>query len=118
MLRRVAQILAQHVREGDHALRLGGDEFAVILNGSPGGDETKLRRVAFARSRAVRAAVAHRDWDDLAPGLSLTISIGVTCGMLGPRREETAEELYRRADRDLYIAKSRRSVPTPPRDAP
>ena len=118
VLRRVAQILAQHVREGDHALRLGGDEFAVILNGSPGGDETKLRRVAFARSRAVRAAVAHRDWDDLAPGLSLTISIGVTCGMLGPRRKETAEELYRRADRDLYIAKSRRSVPTPPRDAP
>ena len=34
--------------------------------------------------------------------------------MLGPRRKETAEELYRRADRDLYVAKSRRSVPDLP----
>ena len=115
VLRRVAQVLAQHVRQGDNALRLGGDEFAVILNGSgPGADETKLRRVAFARSRAIRAAVANLDWDDLAPGLAPTISIGVTCGMLGPRRKETAEELYRRADRDLYVAKARRSVPDLP----
>ena len=114
VLRGVAEVLAQHVRQGDKALRLGGDEFAVLLNGSPGADETKLRRVAFARSRAIRAAVAHRAWDEIAPGLSPTISIGVTSGMLGPRRKETAEELYRRADRDLYVAKSRRGVPDVP----
>lgn len=114
VLRGVAGVLAQHVRQGDKALRLGGDEFAVLLNGSPGADEAKLRRVAFARSRAIRAAVAHRDWDEITPGLSPTISIGVASGMLGPPRTETAEEIYRRADRDLYIAKSRRAVPDVP----
>ena len=114
VLRGVAEILAQHVRLGDKALRLGGDEFAVLLNGGPDADEAKLRRVAFARSRAIRAAVAHRDWNEIAPGLSPTISIGVTSGMLGPHRTETAEEIYRRADRDLYVAKSRRAVPDVP----
>jgi diguanylate cyclase (GGDEF)-like protein len=114
VLRGVAEVLAQHVRQGDKALRLGGDEFAVLLHGSPGADEAKLRRVAFARSRAIRAAVAHRDWDEITPGLSPTISIGVASGMLGPPRTETAEEIYRRADRDLYIAKSRRAVPDVP----
>ena len=114
VLRRVAEVLAQHVRQGDHALRLGGDVFAVLLNGSLGAVETELRRVAFARSRAIRAAVADRDWDEISPGLSPTVTIGVSSGMLGPPRKETAEELYRRADRELYVAKSRRSVPDGP----
>ena len=70
--------------------------------------------MAFARSRAIRAAVAHRDWDEITPGLAPTISIGVASGMLGLPRTETAEEIYRRADRDLYIAKSRRAVPDVP----
>ncbi len=114
VLRGEAEVLGQHVRQGDKALRLGGDEFAVLLNGGPDADEAKLRRVAFARSRAIRAAVAHRDWDEITPGLAPTISIGVASGMLGPPRTETAEEIYRRADRDLYIAKSRRAVPDVP----
>ncbi|MFZ1907983.1 MAG: diguanylate cyclase, partial [Burkholderiales bacterium] len=51
----------------------------------------------------VRAAVAARDWGDIAPGLALSVSVGLA----GYRKDDTAEQLIKRADAALYAAKDR-----------
>jgi len=107
-LRRVGGLLAGLVRPGDLALRLGGDEFAVLLavdreaGTIPAPD---LRATASARAVALHEAVAGTDWTDVAPGLAVTLSVGVAVAVLGPRSPGAAERLYRDADADLYRAK-------------
>jgi diguanylate cyclase (GGDEF)-like protein len=114
VLRRVGLLIAAHVRPGDMALRLGGDEFAVVLEEdherSPGqsrGDLEAMRRTALGRAQALREAVAVTDWNRLAGGLSVRVSVGVAVSTLGPQRPDAADRLYRTADADLYAGKSR-----------
>jgi diguanylate cyclase (GGDEF)-like protein len=89
----VGRLLHAHVRQSDCAVRLGGDEFALVL-ASAGVD------VARRRAEALIAAVRAQPWGDLAPGLSVTVSVGLASG-------KTAEfaSLIERADRALYDAK-------------
>lgn len=89
----VGRLLHAHVRQSDCAVRLGGDEFALVL-ASAGID------VARRRAEALIAAVRAQPWADLAPGLSVTVSVGLASG-------QTAEftALIERADRALYRAK-------------
>jgi diguanylate cyclase (GGDEF)-like protein len=89
----VGRLLHAHVRQSDCAVRLGGDEFAVVL-ASTGVD------VARRRAEALVAAVRAHPWQDLAPGLQITASVGLASG-------RTAEftDLIQRADRALYQAK-------------
>ena len=47
----------------------------------------------------MQAAVRHHRWDGLAPGLSVTVTIGVADG------GEEPEDLLRRADAALYEGK-------------
>jgi diguanylate cyclase (GGDEF)-like protein len=111
-LRRVARVVAGHVRPGDLALRLGGDEFAVIITeehdttGTGGLD--LLRSTAEARARVLRDAVAATDWERIAPGLAVRLSIGVAVGFLGPHERDAADRLYREADVTLYVDKGAR----------
>ncbi len=108
-LRRVARVLATHVRPGDMALRLGGDEFAVVFadrQESPGEDLDTLRRTAVHRAGVLREAVALTDWDRIAPGLSVRLSVGVAAATLGPGSPGAADRLYRQADAHLYQAKA------------
>jgi diguanylate cyclase (GGDEF)-like protein len=107
-LRRVARLVDQHVRPGDMALRLGGDEFAVVLE--PGHDDPEqLSRTAHGRAAALAEAVARVDWDRVADGLAVSISVGVAVAVLGPQDPGAADDLYRRADTDLYVAKGDRT---------
>jgi diguanylate cyclase (GGDEF)-like protein len=90
VLRAAADLVREHLRDGDIAARLGGDEFAVIAPdtasaGAPALAE-RLRR-SFARLRDP----------------AVTASFGVAECM----EEESAEDLLRRADHALYEAKRR-----------
>ena len=89
VLQTVAGILRAQSREGDQLLRYGGDEFLVLLRGDVG-----LARVVAAR---IREAVDDHPWGEVAPGLAVTVSIGVARG--------GNEDLLFSADRALLVAK-------------
>jgi diguanylate cyclase (GGDEF)-like protein len=93
VLREIAAILRSHCRPEDAAIRLGGDEFALFLR-------TDLATAARIGER-ILGVVTARDWNQVAYGLQVTLSIGVAAldeGMDG-------RELYDLADRNLYTAK-------------
>jgi diguanylate cyclase len=93
------------VRPGDLALRLGGDEFAVVLR--PGQqDPATLRRSAREQATALREAVDRTDWERVAPGLRISVSVGVAAARVGPGMTRGADALYREADADLYVDKA------------
>jgi diguanylate cyclase (GGDEF)-like protein len=94
VLVRVAGLLDRQVRGGDMVVRTGGEEFTVVMPGA-GPEE------AAACCERLCRTVAEAPWNDLAPGLTLTVSIGVAshpfCDDIG--------ELQRTADERLYAAK-------------
>jgi diguanylate cyclase (GGDEF)-like protein len=93
VLREVATVLRAHCRQDDVAVRLGGDEFALFLR-------CDLATAARVGAR-IRDVIAARDWNELALGLRVTLSMGVAQladGMSG-------RDLYDLADRHLYAAK-------------
>jgi diguanylate cyclase (GGDEF)-like protein len=89
----VARMLHSHVRQSDCAVRLGGDEFALVLASTDAG-------VARRRAEDLVAAVRDQPWEDLAPGLAITISVGLASG-----RSTEFPTLIERADGALYEAK-------------
>ncbi|MBO3743028.1 GGDEF domain-containing protein [Actinoplanes flavus] len=93
VLVRLGQILAAQVRPADLAARLGGDEFVVIL-------AEVLPGVPEARAGQILDAVRTHPWSEIAPGLTVSVSIGVHHG---GRAELPA--LLSDADRSLYEAK-------------
>ncbi|MBM2614366.1 GGDEF domain-containing protein [Actinoplanes sp. LDG1-06] len=94
VLAAIGGILSQHVRPADLAARLGGDEFVVILAGV-------RPEVTESRAQAVVDAVREFAWPSIAPGLAVSISIGVHHG--GP---DQLAGLASDADKRLYRAKS------------
>ena len=95
VLRRVARACPHGLRQRDMVGRTGGEEFLVLL------PDTRLTD-ALPVGERVRAAVAATAFNDLAPGLATTISIG-----LAELRPEDADlaALVTRADLALYRAK-------------
>jgi diguanylate cyclase (GGDEF)-like protein len=96
VLRAVAGILRQHVRQSDVVARFGGEEFVVLFPG------TTLEQ-AVAASEKVCALVREHPWAGLHPGLAVTISAGVAEAGAHP----TYEKLLSEADARLYQAKHR-----------
>ena len=89
-LRALARALQAEVRAGDVACRLGGDEFAAILPGATRDEALKvaervLKRLADQGSYHVSGGVADYTPEDGAGG--------------------TSADLYRTADRTMYLAK-------------
>ncbi|HKR99846.1 MAG TPA: diguanylate cyclase, partial [Candidatus Dormibacteraeota bacterium] len=93
----VATRLRQQVRKHDLAARLAGDEFALLLDG--------LRQPADARMVAERVVASLADPMPI-DGLRLKVGGSVGLAIVTDQREAvTAEELLRRADMAMYLAK-------------
>ncbi len=90
---RVARILAKSIRQDDLAARLGGDEFGLVIRSAGA-------KVGTARAEAILRTVNDEAWDEVAPGLSVRLSIGVVAG-----DPSSFEQLVHRCDAALYKAK-------------
>lgn len=88
---RVAGILSQACRGTDIIGRYGGDEFVIIL------PDTASDEVLFLAER-LRSKIALTDFRE---GIHITVSGGIS-----ELKEESAEELIKKADLQLYKAKA------------
>lgn len=100
VLRVIADVLSSSVRTSDFVARLAGDEFVVLF-----GQAT----LPLAQQICTRMKEAVRDygWQALAPGLAVSISIGVEQG----RQGESMQALLRRSDEQMYADKRRTRTP-------
>jgi diguanylate cyclase (GGDEF)-like protein len=99
MLREVAKVLRDAVRDSDTVGRLGGDEFGMLLMGCP---LEKARQIADDVCRAV--GDYRFVWKDKI------FNIGVSVGLVEISRESgTIEELLAAADSACYVAKKQGS---------
>jgi diguanylate cyclase (GGDEF)-like protein/PAS domain S-box-containing protein len=96
MLREVAALIKDAVRDSDTVGRLGGDEFGILLSGCP---LEKARQIA---DDVVRAVNDHRFvWKDKI------FNIGVSVGLVEVTAESTSlEDLLHAADSACYVAKN------------
>ena len=93
-LRQLAGLLRAGVRSTDIVARYGGEEFALLLIGVD-------REDATAVCEALRANVEGHDWNGIAPGLRVTLSIGVCADTA----LATHERMLAAADAALFRAK-------------
>jgi diguanylate cyclase (GGDEF)-like protein len=96
VLVRLAQLLRGNTRGADLLARVGGEEFIIVFGNTP------IERAHDVCER-LRQAVAHFPWSDLAPGLEVTVSVGLVAGAPG----DAQQALIGRADAALYEAKRR-----------
>jgi diguanylate cyclase len=95
VLQKVARIMVDHLGPHGHVARLGGEEFALVFPDLPAS-------TAAALCEGVRIAVLNANWLQLAPGLEVSVSIGVAAG----EGAKPAGALMQIADERLYRAKS------------
>ena len=94
VLRTVASIIKEHLRESDIPSRYGGEEFAVLL------PYTHIDEAQIVGER-LRKAVENTPVPIDKKNINVTISMGLA--EFNP--EETGENLFERADKALYEAK-------------
>ena len=94
VLRTVARLFKGHLREVDTAARFGGEEFLLLF------PETAAQG-ALTACDELRQRVAAFPWDEVAPGLTVTLSIGLSADTGAPDHEK----LVALADAKLYEAK-------------
>ena len=94
VLRAVASVIKEHLRESDIPSRYGGEEFAVLL------PYTHIDEAQIVGER-LRKAVESTPVPIDKKNINVTISMGLA--EFNP--EETGEELFERADKALYEAK-------------
>lgn len=94
VLIRAAALLCDALRGADTVVRSGGEEFVLVM---PATGE----RAAAACCERIRAAVRGADWEQVAPGLALTTSVGLAT----TQDQHDLETALRIADQRLYCAK-------------
>ncbi|NTY01938.1 GGDEF domain-containing protein [Deinococcus sp. JMULE3] len=92
VLQRVARMILDVARPGDIAARYGGEEF-VLLRAAPAGDLS-------ASCHDLQQLIRLHPWGSVAPGMQITLSIGVAEATSGE-----FDRLLGDADRRLYDAK-------------
>ncbi|MEK7851216.1 MAG: GGDEF domain-containing protein, partial [Deltaproteobacteria bacterium] len=97
VLKEIARILAETVRDVDIVARYGGEEFSIIL---PQTDKEK----AVLTAERIRAAVERFGFykGETQPGGKVTISMGVA---MFPHDGKASSDVVGRADEALYQAK-------------
>jgi diguanylate cyclase (GGDEF)-like protein/PAS domain S-box-containing protein len=100
MLREVAALIREAVRDSDTVARLGGDEFGVLLVGCP---LDKARQIADDISRAI--AEYRFVWKDRI------FTVGVSIGIVELTGESNSlEEVMSAADSACYVAKKQPDI--------
>ncbi len=94
VLRAVAQLLVDGVRDTDEVCRWAGDEFVILL------PDTTAEQGERAMER-IRASIATNDWSALGVDVPVTISAGIASAARGDDRRT----LFAAADGVLYDAK-------------
>jgi diguanylate cyclase (GGDEF)-like protein len=82
------------LRKTDYFARMGGEEFLLVV---PFANFEQIQ----PQIERIRAAVAETNFDHIHPQLTMTVSAGVT----DYRWPEKIEEMIKRADKALYLAK-------------
>lgn len=96
-LRGIAAEMTAQVRASDLAARWGGDEFAILFRDT---DVDTAQQIA----QRLQEAVARRDWNAVAEGLRVGISVGVTEARPG----DTKASLVARSEDLMYEQKQAR----------
>lgn len=96
LLRTIAQIFKDQIREQDLAARYGGEEFVILIPGTS-------QEEAAALAERIRVAVEQYSFygKDQQPGKKVTISMGLSCST----DAVTLKELIAQADAALYQSK-------------
>ena len=94
VLVRAAELLAKELRTSDIIVRSGGEEFLVLM---PQTDAN----AAVAGCERIRQAIRQEPWEQIAPGLTLTTSVGLATAA----NASDLEALVNLADKRLYDAK-------------
>jgi two-component system cell cycle response regulator len=97
VLKRVADVISEHLRGGDMAYRYGGEEFLIVL------PEQTLESGASIADRLRRAVEDLRIPHEKNPPGVVTISLGVAALPAG--EPKSADNLLKEADEALYRAK-------------
>lgn len=97
VLKDIGVILEESCRETDFAARFGGEEFVVIL---PQTNEDQ----AWVLAERLRRKIEHKSFQYADKQFQVTCSIGVAT--LTPGALSRKDELIRRADEALYLAKA------------
>lgn len=95
VLKKIAEALHTSCRTVDLVARMGGEEFAVLL------PETS-RAAALKVCERMRKSIVDANWEELAPGLKVTASIGLADSSEG----NTPLDVFSVADSRLYAAKA------------
>jgi diguanylate cyclase (GGDEF)-like protein len=97
VLKKLTQVIRGCVRDVDIFARYGGEEFVIIL---PQTTKSQAKMIG-ERIRACVESTIFKDEDNLHSA-HLTVSLGVSCY---PESGETTEELIKKVDQALYLAK-------------
>ena len=100
VLKTIAALTLALVREQDLLARWAGDEFVILFSDSSEGIAEKV-------CQRVRAAIATFEWNSVATGLQVSVSIGLSQARTG----DTAESLLLRSDESMYETKPTRLAP-------
>ena len=94
VLKNFADIIRMSIREIDYGSRFGGEEFVVLLVNT---DIEQSKNVA----ERIRHGLEHFNFSDVAPGLHVTVSIG----MANYKQYKSVQETLMTADNRMYKAK-------------
>jgi len=94
VLQKFGEILRSSIREIDYAARFGGEEFVCLLV------NTDIKNAVKVTER-IRESLASFNFNDIAPSLRATVSIGVS----NFRQFNTIQETMMNADNRMYRAK-------------